>query len=54
MDLPQAVAIARQVIEQFQTDGRISFKEVSGIATSSTLINVNASVNIGTTARSLS
>ncbi len=27
MDLPQAVAIARQVIEQFQTNDCICFKE---------------------------
>jgi len=27
MNLPQAIAIARQVIEQFQTNDRICFKE---------------------------
>jgi len=52
MDLPQAIAIARQAIERFHRNDRISFKEGSGIATSSTLINVDASVNIGATAGS--
>ena len=50
MDLPQTIDIARRVIQRSHMKGRISFKEVPGIAMGSTLINANASVNIGTTA----